>query len=198
MIEFFSFAPSKLNLNGDQANLLVLRKRLEWLGQESTLTVLDSLGDLQSFGSRFAKDPEGKFLLLGHGSRAAMESFASDDDEIRRVVLDMAESGLVGLAIGSGYELLSQDFKRVQRVSDYADVPEADGLPRLHGYVNSDTDLAPVARLGENFLGTLVHGPVLARTPELADFFIGLLGVEVRETLRSAEVDGFAAGANAH
>jgi hypothetical protein len=25
-----------------------------------------------------------------------------------------------------------------------------------------------------------------------------LLGVEVRETLRSAEVDGFAAGANAH
>lgn len=198
MIEFFTFAPIKLNLNGDQANLLVLRKRLDWLGQESTLTTLESLADLAAFRKGFQERPEGKFLLLGHGSRAAMASFDSDAQELRSSVLEMAAEGLVGLAIGSSYELLQPSFKRVERNSDYADIAPNNGLPRVFGYINTNTDLTPLARLGQNFFGSLVHGPLLARSPELADQFIELLGVQATPNARSLEVDGFAAGANAH
>jgi len=198
MIEFFTFAPSKLNLNGDQANLLVLRKRLEWLGQESTLTTLESLADLAAFRKGFHGRPEGKFLLLGHGSRAAMTSFGSDAQELRSSVLEMAAEGLVGLAIGSSYELLQPSFKRVERNSDYADIAPGNGFPRVFGYINTATDLEPMSRLGQNFLGSLVHGPLLARSPELADQFIELLGVKATPNARSIEVDGFAAGANTH
>jgi len=198
MIEFFTFAPIRLNLNGDQANMLVLRKRLEWLGYESKLTILDSLADVTEFSKRFEDSSKEKFLLLGHGSRAAMASFEPVAAEIRSTVLEMASNGLVGLAVGSSYELLQPSFKRVSRNSDYADIAPIDGLPRLFGYVNSDTDLKPVSRLGQNFVGSLVHGPLLARSPELADYFLNLLGVQTKANARSKEVDAFAEGASKH
>jgi CobQ-like glutamine amidotransferase family enzyme len=125
-----------------------------------------------------------------------MATFSKETDEIRRIVRELADAGLPGLAVGSGYELLQPYFIRGKRLSDYADVEASGELPRTFGYINSDTDLQPLASLGANFLVTLVHGPVLARTPELADYIIERLGEKADSNRRALEVDALAASAN--
>lgn len=198
MIVLYTLYPRRLNLNGDQGNIRVLGQRLAWLGQDSRVIELDSLAGLQGFSEAFSQDPDGKFLLVGHGSLASLESLKAEAPEMRELILEMVRAGLAGIAVGSGYELLQPDFSRGARISKYAKVPASDSVPELFGYINTDTDLAPVAELGPNFLATLVHGPVLARTPQLADLFISRLGVNSVQNDRSAEVDRFAAGANNH
>lgn len=196
MIELFTLFPDRLNLNGDQANLLVLKKRLEWNGHESQIVAVNSIEELSRLGAEFAQQPKGKFLLVGHGSSAAMASFAKYSNDIRSLVCKLAAAGLPGLAVGSGYELLQPSFKRGVRLSDYADIEASGELPRAFGYINSDTDLPPIANLGENFLVTLIHGPVLARTPELADYLIERMGEKAVSNRRSLEVDALSDAAN--
>lgn len=196
MIKFFTLFPDRLNLNGDQANLFVLKKRLEWNSVECNTFAISSLTELEKLGKQFAEQPTGMFLLVGHGSAAAMASFAEETAALRDGILDLINQGLPGLAVGSGYELLKPDFNRGVRHSDYADVEPTNGLPRAFGYINSDTDLEPLAKLGPNFLGTLIHGPVLARTPELADYLLECMGERVTSNRRSLEVDALADAAN--
>lgn len=196
MIELFTLFPDRLNLNGDQANLLVLKKRLEWNGIESRIVAVNSLEELARLQKEFTKQPKGKFLLVGHGSAAAMASFSQHADEIRNSVCELARAGMPGLAVGSGYELVQPSFTRGERLSDYADIEAAGELPRAFGYINTATDLQPLAKLGANFLVTLIHGPVLARTPELADLFIERMGEKVDSNRRSLEVDALADAAN--
>ena len=196
MIELFTLFPDRLNLNGDQANLLVLKKRLEWNAIERRIIAVNSLHDLERLGKDFATRPKGKFLLVGHGSSAAMASFSTQADEIRNIVFELAHAGIPGLAVGSGYELLKPSFTRGERLSDYANVEAAGDLPRAFGYINTDTDLQPLAKLGANFVLTLIHKPVLARTPELADFFIDRIGEKANANPRALEVDALADAAN--
>lgn len=196
MIQLFTLFPDRLNLNGDQANLFVLKKRLEWNSIECTIVSVSSLRDLEKIGKKFAQQPAGKFLLVGHGSAAAMASFDDEAAALRDGILELISKGLPGLAVGSGYELLQPDFKRGARHSDYADVEATNGLPRAFGYINSDTNLEPLAKLGPNFLGTLIHGPVLARTPELADYLLESMGERAISNRRSLEVDALADAAN--
>ena len=192
MIEFYSLYSDRLNLNGDQANVAVLRKRLSWAGIESRLTVITDLSNLREM------DPKGRFLMVGHGSAAAMRSFGEQAPVIRQEIRELAEKGWTGLAVGSGYELLFPDTPRTERQSDYADVPAHGSMPRLHGYVNSDAQLPVVQVIGSSFVCTMVHGPVIARTPELANWFFERMGVAVPATTESLEADSYAEGANQH
>jgi len=196
MITFYTLFPDRLNLNGDQANILVLQKRLEWQGIDSQVVELSTEKDLEKLSVDFSNEPSEKFLLVGHGSIAAMQSFAPMHDTARSAVLELATAGLPGMAVGSGYELLVPEFSRGARLSNYADIPAADGLPRIYGYVNSDTDLALVSTLGDSFICTMVHGPVLARTPELADILLSRMGLAVTASEDSKLADAFAAVAN--
>ncbi len=197
MIEFFTLASDRLNLNGDQANVFVLRKRLDWLGVASSVTEV-APENFEAVAKELVASPEGKFVMLGHGSKAAMGSFAEYADSIRSAALDLASAGVSGLAVGSCYEMLCPDFKRIERVSDYADVEANGGLPRTFGYVNTDTNLPVISLLGERFVVTMVHGPVFARTPELADQMLFGLGVSVGTNANSVEADLYAEGARAH
>ena len=192
MITLYSFAPEKLNLNGDQANLLVLQKRLQWLGVDSRITPIHDVDGLAAI-----KPVAGEFLLVGHGSKAAMASIPNHD-QIRAEVIRLAESGMPGLAVGSGYELLQPIFSRIERRSEYANLGEQAGLPELFGYVNTDTDMPEVDRLAGDFVLSFVHGPVLAKTPQLADWFIERLGVKVASNANSTKADAFAAESNRH
>lgn len=192
MITLYTVAPARLNLNGDQANLLVIKRRLEWMGYDCKLVAVDSLEQLQGI-----QPSAGDFLLVGHGSRAAMKSL-EPWATWRQAIEKLISKGIVGLAVGTGYEALSPDFKRVDRVSEYADIDAEAGLPRINGYVNTDTDLPRVQRVGENFIFTMVHGPVLAKNPELADWFLERLGVKSIPNEKSALADKYAAGSNQH
>ena len=196
MISFYTLFADRLNLNGDQANILVLQKSLEWQGIASEVVELTTERDFEELSVGFTNDPAGKFLLVGHGSIAAMQSFTSMHNAVQSAVRELAKAGLPGLAVGSGYELLVPDFLRGARLSDYADIAATETLPRIHGYVNSNTDLPLVSSLGEAFICTMVHGPVLARTPELADMLLSRMGVVVTPSENSRQADAFAAAAN--
>ncbi len=195
MIRVFTLHPSLLNLNGDQANGLVLMRRANWAGFELEIvpvTTTKAMADALDY----AKHGGRSFVLIGHGSVAAMNSLKNQFAEFRLWVSDMIAAGSYGLAVGSGYELVAPTFNRGERLSDYANV-ELEGFAMLQGYVNTDTDLPKAEFLSERFLVTMVHGPVLARNPKVADFFLEGLGVKLNNNYRAAEVDALVEAINA-
>jgi CobQ-like glutamine amidotransferase family enzyme len=60
-------------------------------------------------------------------------------------------------------------FERQERISKFVNF-EWNSL-QLIGYLNSDSGLPPFAQNNSSF-GTLLHGPLLAKNPALADYFI--------------------------
>lgn len=163
VIRLAALYPEHLNLNGDLANLTVLKKRLEWAGVESETVYVEKPTDLSNFD----------VVLLGHGSRNAWAQLEEIDSHLLSKVADLVRTGHRVLAVSSGYEQLIEVIedrvvKHNARVSEFQ---EHDGIV---GYVNSEAELQPVLWI-ENTLLTLLHGPVFAKNPDLADKFLGNL-----------------------
>jgi CobQ-like glutamine amidotransferase family enzyme len=197
MIRLLELYPDHLNLNGDRGNLLVLEKRLSWASLE-----------VQSFTHRPGQPLPAtapQFILLGHGSVAAWKQIYSDLSRIAPTLQQWLEGGTQILAVSTGFAalhgLLSQLDTNVERVSRVSKFEEAESQEiRVVGYKNSDLDL-PSLSIDGNFIGTLLHGPILAKNESLADFVISrILDAENREiemslTKRDA-VSGYAQGAS--
>lgn len=197
MIRLLELYPDHLNLNGDRGNLLVLEKRLSWASLE-----------VQSFTHRPGQPLPAtapQFILLGHGSVAAWKQIYSDLSRIAPTLQQWLEGGTQMLAVSTGFAalhgLISQldtNVERVSRVSKFEEA-ESQGI-RVVGYKNSDLDL-PSLSIDGNIIGTLLHGPILAKNELLADFVISrILKTENREiemslTKRDA-VSGYAQGAS--
>lgn len=176
-IKFAVLYPAHLNLNGDLANIKVLRRRLDWAGVPSSIQVVAS-------GQPIDSDVD--LVIIGHGSVAAWNDIR-DDLVARKTELEtLLANGVQLLAIATGYEmlfaktatgqqgigLLGGDIELVERLSKF-EVTEFEGK-QLLGYLNSEADLAVIARHG-GILGINLHGPVLAKNPELADEILTLL-----------------------
>lgn len=160
ILKFAALYPSHLNLNGDHANLLILKKRLEWRGVPSEIVAVFEPIDLATFD----------LVLLGHGSSAAWDDIESIDSSLVSNLVNLINSSVPVLAVGSGYvklmETLSSDaLSRGEHLSQFNIF---DGVV---GYVNTDVELPEMAWLGKSML-TLFHGPVLAKNPKLADEII--------------------------
>ena len=167
VIRLAALYPNHLNLNGDLANLLVLKKRLEWYGLPAEVVEVEEPTDLSAFD----------FVLLGHGSRDAWAQLEEIDPALIPSVANLVKAGAKVMAVSSGYELLVEAIegavvKHSERVSEFRD---HEGVV---GYVNSEAELEPI-RWIENSLFTLFHGPVFAKNPDLADKFLGSLVAEV-------------------
>jgi CobQ-like glutamine amidotransferase family enzyme len=165
----------RLNLNGDSANAIVLQKRLRWAGLASQIV---SISDEAGFLNAIKESKQAPlFVLIGHGSMAAMNSISNFKAEFVDLIDSANKSGGGGLVIGSSYEWLVPHQKGV-RQSEFAalDValPNQSETVDVFGYVNSNTDLKNILWDG-NVLFTRLHGPVLAKSPGLADYFCGLI-----------------------
>ena len=163
VIRLAALYPNHLNLNGDLANLAVLKKRLEWYGVEAEVLYVEKSTDLTKFD----------VVLLGHGSRDAWAQLEDIDPQLIPSVAALVTSGSRVMAVSSGYEILREAIeglvvKHSERVSEFKD---HDGIV---GYVNSEAELEPI-RWIQNSLFTLFHGPVFAKNPDLADKFLGSL-----------------------
>ena len=192
MIKLFTFAPDRLNLNGDQGNLLILSRRLEWAGVSHEIQELRSLQDLRAASSFIEKPGNLGFLLLGHGSIAAMRSLASQMTELEACLEIFAKAKAPVLVVGSCFEALRSKTNREARQSHFLecevqtpifkDIPEPDGVSeiRLFGYVNSQADL-PTTAVEGSVVFTLLHGPVLAKSPELSAVILRYFGISERE-----------------
>jgi len=157
LIRLGAFFGNRLNLNGDQGNLLALKRYLEAAGYEV---------DVVAVGTT-EQAIECNFVLLGHGSLAAMASLSE-----HLIMFDWQKvmSTVPGLSVGSGTEwLATHGFvnpiqNRAERVSEFQ-VGNLGNLKVL-GYRNTDTDI-PNIGLTEQFLVSMLHGPVLAKNPRL-------------------------------
>lgn len=165
-VNLVALFPSHLDLNGDQANLKVARKRLEWLGHEVTVIGVEKGQEL----------PDNAHLVfLGHGSIAAWNDL---EEPLRNLVPQLrsyVDQGGAFMAVASGYERAIQlgifdgTTEPTNRVSKF-EIQELEGQEVL-GYLNAATN-APVIQKKGLLLGTQLHGPFFAKNPEFTDRYL--------------------------
>jgi len=176
VIRLGAISPTHLNLNGDLGNLLVLKKRLEWRKVESSIEHLNGSEDLNDF----------EFILVGHGSNAAWKQLLNSRSDLLDKLVAYVESDGALLAVASAADRLQPLLTGVEvtfgdRVSEFLDV---DGVV---GYKNSGSEGENVSWC-KNALLTQLHGPVLAKNPDLADEIISSNGwADI--ALRNEELD---------
>lgn len=165
MIRLGVLFPEHLNLNGDYGNLEVIARQLEWRGMANETVEVRSNAELTS-----GLD----FLLIGHGSNAA---WASIDDDFRGLLVTLKAlmaAGLPGMSVSTGFEQMVRGsvFEGLMlstvssRISKF--VVEQDDEGDVLGYLNTDVNL-PIIHREFNFIGTMLHGPILAKNPALLE-----------------------------
>jgi lipid II isoglutaminyl synthase (glutamine-hydrolysing) len=158
MIKLATVFPSQLNLNGDQGNLLALRRYLGAAGFEVEIRSL----------SRQTSVDDVHFVLFGHGSLAAMQSI----DGVLKAMDWLKLMHIPGLAVGSGFEYLSRESFVTQKIvlgereSEFQ--LQTLGALQALGYRNTDSGLPNLA-VNDQWICTMLHGPILAKNPVLLD-----------------------------
>ena len=161
-----TFFPQHLDLNGDQANLLVASKRLEWLGYEVEISAIEKATEIPS---------ETDLIFVGHGSLAAWADISESMTNAITWISNSVQKGSGFMAVASGQEwairsgLLAGGANPTERISKF-EIAEIEGREIL-GYLNSSTSAPVVQKNGLSF-GTQLHGPVLSKNPEFADSYL--------------------------
>lgn len=154
-LTFASIFPEDLNLNGDQANLLVLAERLSWQGIQVEILPVTT-----------EKIPDADLIFVGHGSFASWRSISDECPELRKNIVKLIEADEKVLAISSGAIWLADglgiSYQGTEHRSEFLSV---DGIV---GYLNSAVDLKAIVKHRKSILNML-HGPVLAKNPAFAD-----------------------------
>lgn len=165
-LNLISLFPRHLDLNGDQANLKVAQKRLEWRGYDSEIVLVEKGESLPS---------ESDLIFLGHGSVAAWKDIRPELEGFLPELKRRIDAGCGFMAVASGFEfalefgLFMGKSELTERKSQFQ-IANVGGLEVL-GYVNSNTSAEVIQRVGVK-LGTKFHGPVFAKNPVLADSFL--------------------------
>lgn len=184
MIRLLELYPDHLNLNGDRGNLLVLQRRLEWAEIEVTVS------SYQAGGSLGGQAPD--FVLLGHGSPAAWRQIYADLARIAPTLQTWIDGSTQMLAVSSGFAALHgllsglpSEVNKVPRISKFEVAEFAD--EQIVGYKNTDLDLPTIEIFG-NLIGTVLHGPLLAKNPKLSEEILsGILGNGQSENFELSE-----------
>jgi CobQ-like glutamine amidotransferase family enzyme len=165
-LKFASLFPGHLDLNGDQANLRVAAKRLQWFGHQVDFVSVNR-------GEKIPSDSA--LVFLGHGSIAAWSDIEGDLANLMPQIKSLISNGAAFMAVSTGHEraieygLLPGKVEKVQRISKF-EITTFDGLEIL-GYLNSETT-APVFQKQGLLLGTQLHGPLFAKNPLLVDTYL--------------------------
>ena len=157
-IRLATLFPRDLNLNGDQANLLVLLKRLELRGISAQIVELTDT-------SNFHFD----LVFLGHGSMAAWAEIDKHHPDLAAKLSEAREKGTFVFAVNSGYLKLASALELSSTPGKHrSEFVEVAGNV---GYLNSNVDIDLLSYSNSSLL-TMLHGPVLVKNPELADRII--------------------------
>ena len=184
MISIYTLFPEVLNLNGDAANSLVLKKNLDWMGEPAQLKTISSEYELRELIKLVESGQKGIFVTIGHGTRAGMKSLEAFDELIRNLVELMSQSGTPAIVVGSALAWADVDTSsKRDRVSEFVVAKvDAHGWPgEALGYLNSDLNLDAVVIKSQVIL-TLLHGPFFAKNPSWVGRVIELLGATLRSS----------------
>ena len=169
MIRLGALFPAHLNLNGDQGNLEVLSKQLVWRGVPCEVVGIETLADF---------DRQLDFILVGHGSIAAWSAIEGEFHSMAPRLAELFRADVPGLSISTGFEKLVESRVLAipnveplnERVSKFEIIE--DGGSKVLGYLNTDVNL-PVLHREQNWIASMLHGPVLAKNPALLNEVLG-------------------------
>lgn len=196
--------PKEMNIYGDNGNLLVLKKRLEWRGMEAVISLV-GIGD---------ELPEDADIIVGGGGQDSGQTKIQDDFQSKAGALKkMAEDSVVMLMVCGMYQLFGRAFKTSEGEiikgigilpletiagneryigntvykSDYGEIVGYENHSGVTALDNRGTHLASVVKGAgnngrdktegcrvKNVFGTYSHGPVLSKNPAFADGLISL------------------------
>ena len=165
MIKLATFMPTYFNNNGDQGNIEVLTKQLQWRGVQYSVTS----AELQ----------DSDFLLVGDGSRAVMREFKSELAGITELLGERLRTGKATLLVGSAHEFFCSrlpglpELKKTRRVSEHREV--SSGNLRVVGYRNNEIDVD--LYIMQAFISTSLFGPILAKNDNLLNIVLNSMGV---------------------
>lgn len=166
ILNLVSLYANHLNLNGDQANLVVMQKRHQWRGGTVAHQVVAKGQDIPV---------EADLIFLGHGSMAAWNDIDEDLVRLTPQIHERIASGSAFMSVASGYEraiklgLFEGSLEPCERISKFEIVQLGDF--EVLGYLNAATN-APVIQKTGLLIGTQLHGPVFAKNPGLVDSYL--------------------------
>ena len=187
-LEIAVLFPHHLNLNGDLSNAGVFAKRAGWYGIASNVTLLD-LHD--------APPGNPDLIIVGHGSRNAWLQISKEGSALLDWLDERIRAGSFVLAVSTGFEFLAArghfgsqwtSSSAVAYRSEFA-VGNAKVFGQeieVFGYLNSDSGL-PLLLAEGRLIGTLLHGPILAKNPQLSDLMLAqIAGLQPRAESESS------------
>jgi len=215
--------PELMNIYGDIGNIISLKKRCEWRKINVNIKKLNP-----GFSDNELKDCN---LLVMGGAQDKQQLIVNDDlIKHKKVLSEMAESGVAGLFVCGGFQFLGNYYKDsnekiikgLEIFNLYTKSPSKN-LPRLIGDIIIETNLgdeklskivgfenhggrtylqnglSPFGKVlkghgnndegyegarYKNWFGTYLHGPILPKNPNFADYLIKLaLNVDKLETI---------------
>lgn len=203
--------PELMDLYGDGGNLIIIKKRLEWLGHSVQIAKIN-LGqncDLKEYD----------FLFMGTGTPYNQAKVTKELVPQKDALFALMEEGVPMLFMATAFQLLGQSYvidggKSVTGLGIFNFYVE-NGLHRLTGNTlisailngqkvsvvgftnhlariySEDDNLLPFGLVVKgqgnnendklegirykNFIGSNLHGPLLAKNPILADYFIDVM-----------------------
>lgn len=183
MIKLAGLFPDHLNLNGDFGNLQVLDQQLSWRAMPHSVTSVANVQDLLAAPN---------FILIGHGSEAAWADIEIEFAAMITRLRELLASGATILAVSTGFEMAVKHGLISglsvgaidQRISKFAIAQDTSG--DVLGYVNTDTDLPKIYR-DHSFIGTTLHGPLLAKNPALLESLLAQISANAGVTVSSIQ-----------
>ncbi len=194
--------PVEMNIYGDNGNLLILKKRLEWRGYKVKVTNV-GLGD---------DIPTDTALIIGGGGQDSGQSKIADDLQIKQDQLrELSNNGVPMLMICGLYQMFGHYFRTKEGLEipgiGLLDVTTIAGDTRVIGNLQSQTEWGDIVGyenhsgltyLGKeavafgktlklqgnngkdftegarqnNVFGSYMHGPMLSKSPIFADYLI--------------------------
>ena len=194
MTQIIRLFPGRLNLNGDQANAVVLQKRAEWAGLAVDVIDYEEVSTIRPLIEAL-RNTERFVVIIGHGSLAAMESIRHLREQIIEL-LDMCKlRGQAALIVGSCAEWLLEHTQG-ERVSEFwsGSITFYGVEHDVNGYLNSQALLEPIY-LDGSLIYTLLHGPLLTKSESLADALISKITSHDVSFNKSHVVSGYVAEA---
>ncbi|MGG0256573.1 glutamine amidotransferase [Bacillus toyonensis] len=202
VIKIFHFFPCKLNLYGDQGNIITLVKRAEW--RDIDVEVVE-VNDVHSVDFTQAD-----LLFIGGGSDREQFLCTEQLRLVKNELSSMIEDEIPMLSICGGYQFLGEYYITVQgeilkglNILDFyteAQHPrlvgpihvESEYFGRIVGFENHSgrtyhnyRELGSVLKgygnndtdkkegiFYKNVIGTYLHGPILPNNPVIADFLL--------------------------
>lgn len=216
--------PKEMNIYGDNGNVLIIKKRLDWQGYNVKICNV-GVGD---------ELPKDTFMIIGGGGQDSGQTNITDDlikkaNDLKK----MAKSGVPMLMICGMYQMFGHYFKTNQGEKlpgiGLLDIYTIASHKRVIGNIISNTEWGKIVGyenhsgltyLGNkvkpfghtiknqgnngvdltegarqyNVFGSYMHGPLLSKNPELADYLIaqGLKRYKIKYNPELLKIDKLA------